>query len=364
MSLTATYRSIAITIFTVLFFTGCNFPSSSILQDPTATRTQLPVQHTSTPGVNPTEEPPSIATPSETPQPTSTLTSTPDPYWPWTVEYLRHRDYGGGELLAHEIWVDNFYFTRYLISYPSDGLTIYGFLNLPKTPGPHPVVIALHGYIDPAIYHTLDYTTRYADDLALHGFVVVHPNLRTYPPSDDGENLFRVGMTIDVLNLIAIIKEHGGRPGLLESTNPEAIGLWGHSMGGGIATRVMVVSQDVDAVVLYASMSGDERKNFEAIYQWSGGQRGLDELAIPSHALAGISPANFLDAITAPISIHHGDADQLVPWEWSQQLCVTLIDLGKLLECHFYPGQPHTFRGQGDVDLMQEVADFFDEHLR
>lgn len=364
MSLTTYYRSISITVCTVLLFTGCNFTNRSILQDPTATRTQLPVQQTSTPGVIPTEELPSIATPSETPQPTATLTSTPDPYWPWTVEYLRQRDFGGDELLAHEIWADNFYFTRYLISYPSDGLTIYGFLNQPKTPGPHPVVIALHGYIDPAIYHILDYTTRYADDLALQGYVVIHPNLRTYPPSDDGENLFRVGMAIDVLNLIAIIKEYGGRPGLLESTNPEAIGLWGHSMGGGIATRVMVVSQDVDAVVLYASMSGDERKNFEAIYQWSGGQRGLAELAIPIHALAGISPANYLDAITVPISIHHGDADQLVPLEWSQQLCVTLIDLGKRLECHFYPGQPHTFRGQGDVDFMQEVVDFFDQHLR
>ena len=43
---------------------------------------------------------------------------------------------------------------------------IYGFMNVPNADGPHPVIIALHGYIDPAIYQTLDYTTRYADALA------------------------------------------------------------------------------------------------------------------------------------------------------------------------------------------------------
>jgi len=56
----------------------------------------------------------------------------------------------------------NLYFTRYLIRYPSDGLNIYGFANIPNEAGAYPVVIALHGYIDPALYNTLDYTTHYA----------------------------------------------------------------------------------------------------------------------------------------------------------------------------------------------------------
>ena len=115
-------------------------------------------------------EPASTVTPfpSLTPLPTETSTSTPsatpDPYEPLTIEFLSARDYGGGEIEVLEVMAENGWFTRYLIRYPSDGLWIYGFLNVPVPdgpagPGPFPVIIALHGYIDPAIYNTLDDTT-------------------------------------------------------------------------------------------------------------------------------------------------------------------------------------------------------------
>ncbi len=128
-------------------------------------------------------------------------------------------------------------FTRTLIRYPSDGLTISGFMDVPRGDGPFPVIIALHGYVDPSVYTTLDYTTRYADALASAGYFVLHPNLRSFPASDDGQDLFRVGMATDVLNLIAILKDAGGKPGPLQKADATHIGMWGHSMGGGITTR-------------------------------------------------------------------------------------------------------------------------------
>jgi len=260
---------------------------------------------------------------------------------------------------------ENSYFTRLLIRYPSDGLTIYGFMNVPvRGEPPYPVVIANHGYIEPEIYDTIDYTTRYADSLARAGFLVLHPNLRGYPPSDSGDNLFRVGMAIDVLNLIALVQEQAGKPGPLELADPGAIGLWGHSMGGGVSTRVLTVSQAVDAAVLYAAMSPDERQNFEAINRWSYGQRGLDELAVPVEELETISPAGYLDQIQAAVSIHHGRSDELVPLRWSIDLCDQLNALGKEVECYWYEGQPHTFYGAGDELFMQRVIDFFNRELR
>jgi len=65
-------------------------------------------------------------------------------------------------------------------------LSICGFANLPHGEGPSPVIIVLHGYIDLEIYQMLDYTTHYADALASAGYLVLHPNLRGYPPSDEG----------------------------------------------------------------------------------------------------------------------------------------------------------------------------------
>jgi dipeptidyl aminopeptidase/acylaminoacyl peptidase len=295
--------------------------------------------------------------------PASAPAPTPDPYHEYTIEYLRSRSYGGGQVEAYETVGINSAFTRYLIRYPSDGLTIHGFMNVPNADGPHPVIIALHGYIDPAIYQTLDYTTHYADALASAGYVVLHPNLRGYAPSDDGDNVFRVGMAIDVLNLVAIIKSTGGRSGPLQGADPERIGMWGHSMGGGVTTRVITVSPDIKAAVLYAAMSGDEAKNYEAIGRWSNQDRGSAERAVPAEELLQISPIYFFSQIRAAVSIHHGLDDTLVPPTWSMQTCAELKALGKSVACHFYDGMPHTFQGRGDRQLMEDTRQFFELSL-
>jgi dienelactone hydrolase len=360
-------------LLSALLLSACLSPASP--NAPTFTPTTQPpgTNHPATPpaGANhPTTQPasanhPTTQPPTPTPTLTLTATSTPGPYAAYTIAHLTSRTYGGGELQIVETFAVGQTFTRYIISYPSDGLTIYGFMNVPHADGPFPVVIALHGYIDPAVYGTLDYITRYADSLAGAGYLVLHPNLRGYPPSDDGDNLFRVGMAIDVLNLIALVKAQGGQPGPLAAANPELIGLWGHSMGGGISLRVLTASPEVKAAVLYGAMSGDEQKNYERIYSvFSNGARGLEELNAPAEAFAEISPIFFLDRVTAAVSIHHGEADDVVPLEWSLDLCDRLTALNKPVECFTYPGQPHTFVGEGDTLFVERVVEFFDKRLK
>lgn len=297
------------------------------------------------------------------PSPTIRVSLTPDPYELWTIDHLMSREYGGGEIKIVSEYADNSYFTRYLIEYPSDGLTIAGFMNVPKGDGPFPVIIAIHGYIEPEIYSTLDYTTHYADDLARNGFIVIHPNLRNYPPSSSGENLFRVGMAIDILNLIEVVEQKADSGGYLNLADTGSIGLWGHSMGGGISTRVMTINQDIKAVFLYASMSGDEKQNYEAINRWSNGERGSDELTIPESELPRISPEYFFDQVRAAISIHHGLSDELVPVEWSRKTCDLLTQLEKEVECVFYSDMPHTFYGDADRRLMDAAISFFHQQF-
>jgi uncharacterized protein len=302
----------------------------------------------------------------QAPSPTPTITATPDPYAGLTISDLASRTYGGGELVKGETLAVNSYFTRSLFTYPSDGLTIYGFMDVPlRVSPPFPIVIALHGYIDPDIYTTIDYTTRYADALARAGFLVLHPNLRNFPPSDSGQDLFRVGMAVDVLNLIALVKQQAGKAGPLEMANPGEIGLWGHSMGGGVVTRVITISPDVRAAVLYGAMSGDEQKNYERIFHYfSNGTRGQAELEYPPQALQLISPVYFFDRIQAAVSIHHGAEDPDVPPAWSKDTCLHLRDLGKSVECFTYPDEPHTFHGDGDQLFIQRTIDFFNRWLR
>lgn len=357
-------------LMTAFLLVGCNEPAARQLPGASSAQELPPpgISRTTAPQTTPTIRPQNSITPAPTTAPTNrprpTITTTVEPYEPWTINWLDRRTYGGGDVLSVELLAENSLFARHLIRYPSDGLDIYGFANIPAIEGPLPVIIAIHGYIEPEVYNTLDYTTRYADDLARRGFLVIHPNLRNYPPSDAGENLFRVGMAVDILNLIALVRQTAGIPGtLLEKGDPGKIGLWGHSMGGGISTRVMTIDENVAAVVLYAAMSGDEQQNFEAIFDWSDGERGLEELGVPERALARISPENYFHRVRAAVSIHHGLSDELVPVQWSEDTCQQLSDVGVTVECIFYPGQPHTFWGEEDLVFMENAAIFFRENL-
>lgn len=340
-----------------------------------AVPTAVPLTQTATstavipPSVTPLPTFTQTPTSSPSPEPTLTLTATPNPYASYTIDFLRERGYGGGELEILDVLAENTWFIRYLFRYESDGLWIYGFLNVPtdNSPageGPYPVIIALHGYIEPEIYTTIDYTTGYADSLARAGYIVFHPNLRGYPPSDSGDNLFRVGMAIDALNLIALVKEKAPEMRQIDKVDPSRIGMWGHSMGGGVTTRVLTVTDDVQAAVLYAAMSGDERQNYEAINLWSNGERGLEELAVPEEALARISPVYYFSDVTAAVSIHHGRADQLVPLAWSVETCGQLAQLRIDVGCTFYKDMPHTFHGESDLEFMQNVISFFNRVLK
>ncbi|GAB4422100.1 MAG: alpha/beta fold hydrolase [Anaerolineales bacterium] len=330
----------------------------------------------------PTALPTLTATPFSPPanaQTESPLTATPTvsaadtPYWAYTIEYLRSRPYphpdddGQIEITATHAELDAF--RRVLIRYPSDGLSITGFMNIPNGEGPFPVVIMLHGYAPPEEYLSVneDYTLPAADMFAQNGYLVIHPDMRGFSGNDAAfDNLFQTGLAIDVLNLIALVKAQGGQPGPLEKADPTRIGLWGHSLGGGVALRVITVSRDVRAAILYAAMSGDERKNSPLMFELTGDETLYNrEQAVDAQTLELISPIHHFDGITAAVKLYHGTEDSAVPVAWAVENC----DVLKLhlpperIDCVYYVGGKHTIFSRFQPEFNNSQLAFLQKFL-
>jgi len=337
-------------------------------------------QNQSVDGVKPTFTPFQLTpnTSTSTPITVSTFTSTavphtatsissppvPEEYLPYTIYNLRARPYGGGQIEMLKTLEENDIFTRYEIRYLSDGLKIYGFLNVPKGAGPFPIIIMLHGYWRSSMPTVLGYASDVADIFAAQGYIVLHPNMRGYPPSDDGDNLYRVGLAVDVLNLIALVKGQAGQSGPLENADPARIGLWGHSLGGGVAIRVATISEDIKAMVLYSAISGDERKNAELFYGLTEEQIYQTEMETPPDVMAYISPLNYFDKINASVKLYHSLNDDVVPSAWAMETCDEMKANDIDIDCIYYITADHTFSSGFQTDFRDTMLDFFEIQLK
>jgi dipeptidyl aminopeptidase/acylaminoacyl peptidase len=319
---------------------------------PRPTRTHAP---TVTPIPPPTRAP--TWTPVAAASPTSELF-----FYRYTIDALRMRNYGGGKIELTQKTAETPLYNQYIFRYPSDGLTIYGYANLPRGEGPFSVILMLHGAADPASYSIFEQDTGYADLYAQRGYIVLHSNYRNFAPSDPGENLFMAGYAIDVLNLVALVKSEAGQTwSNLRTAKPGKIGLWAFSMGGAVAWRVLVVSPDIQAAFFYSPMSGDDLQTAKF---FPGDPDAQATLAMPAFAFLSTSPNYFYRDIDIPVDIHHGTADSVVPVEWSRQTCEQLKSLAKTVNCYFYEGENHSFSGQAGIKIESRMLNFFSTHLK
>ncbi|NWF63317.1 MAG: alpha/beta hydrolase [Chloroflexi bacterium] len=203
------------------------------------------------------------ATETPTPLPTLTPTATPLPHlmYPYTIAGLRERDFPGGEIEIGARVAFNDQFSSYLISYPSEGLTITGVLNIPAGEGPFPVIVMNHGFYPRSDYSSGDGSQRAAEYLSQRGYITISSDYRTWSGSDFGVSFFHTGLVADVMNLLASLDS-------IPQADTSRIGMWGHSMGGGITTKILTLESPVRVAVLYAPNSADDA---DLIARWGYG---------------------------------------------------------------------------------------------
>jgi dienelactone hydrolase len=343
---------------------------------------------------------PIVETPTPSPVPTITLTPSPTPtieelIFPYTIEGLRHHNFQGGKIhILSTLDDENQFYTSYLIDYPSDGLTITGVMQIPVGEGPFPVIVMNHGFFSRSVFHSGDGTDRASPYLAEHGYITLASDYRSWGESEIGASFFYSGLVIDVINLINAIPS-------LRQADPSRIGIWGHSMGGGVTMKVLAVlgSQDINAKtkikagVLYSPVSADDG---DIINRWGMGcfgdisegeqivgcnssdvipidlPRNLQDAyrfaAYDVETLKETSPFYHLELINVPVQIHYGTEDGKflsgTPPEWSVKLTQGLRDAGKDVELLQYEGEGHSFIGQPWFDFMGRTLRFFDKYVK
>jgi len=338
---------------------------SAFTPEPTATDTPTPV-------------PPTLTyTPTATASPTSTPTPVPNPL---SIEFMRKQDYPGSDIVVEQTLAPGANYNQSVVSYRSDGLKIYALMTVPMGQKPAtgwPVIIFNHGHIPPAQYRTTERYVAYVDAIARSGYIVFKSDYRGHG-SSEGRATGGYGspdFTIDVLNAVSSMKRY-------KDADPNRIGMWGHSMGGSVTLRAMVVSQDIKAGVIWAGVVASYP---DLMTKWHRPPSGSAPTPNPSSGFsrgwrndltaqygtpeqnpqfwASISPNSYLSDLSGPIQLHHDVGDSEVPFEFSKTLDQQIKDAGKTVEFYSYPGDDHNIANNFGI-AMQRSIQFFDKYVK
>lgn len=299
---------------------------------------------------------------------------------PLSIAAMRKDNYPGSDLTIEQTLSPGSNYSQYIASYMSEGLKIYGLLTVPDGAKPlsgWPVIIFNHGYIPPSEYRTTERYVAYVDAFARRGYIVFKSDYRGNGSSEGQPEsaYYSPAYAIDVLNALASIKRY-------KNTDANHIGMWGHSLGGNITLRDMVVNPKyIKAAVIWGGVVGsyyDLANNWqhrvtyrppatELANRNSGRQQMISMYGAPATSSAfwqSIDPTAHLTDITTPIQLHTGGSDEEVPVTFSQTLYASLTKAGKIVEYYNYPGADHNISSPNFELAMQRSIDFFNKYLK
>jgi len=359
----------------MIFLGGCSRAS--------ADESGLPKTNSSVVVISSTQMASSTAVPSAIPTvatlaPTFTFTptQTPTPTLPaMSIQAMRARTYPGSAIVIENELDPGANYHRYYVSYLSDGLKIYALLTVPNgemPAGGWPGIVFNHGYIPPDQYRTTERYIAYVDRLARAGYIVFRID---YRGNDRSEGVATgaygdPGYTDDVLNAVSSLQR-------FPQANPQKIGMWGHSMGGFLTLRAMVISNAIKAGVIWSGVVGSYS---DLLYNWhhagptptpppeARGWRGgwIEQYGTPQQNPGfwnSISANSYLADLSGPLQLHHGTADTEVPLAFSQKLAADIQATGGNVDLYTYSGNDHNLSQSFDLAMSRTIK-FFDHYLK
>ena len=309
-----------------------------------------------------------------------TVTPNPATLEPLSIISMRQKLYPGSDITIEETLNPGTNYNRYIASYISDGLKIYGLLTVPtgtQPKGGWPAIIFNHGYIPPEQYNPTERYIAYTDAFSRNGYVLFKPDYRGNGNSQGNPEgaYYSPAYATDVLNALSSVKK-------LSYVNPERIGMWGHSMGGNITLRDIIVNtKDIKAAVIWGGVVGsynDLMHNWQRKVPYVPSPKELTNRNMYRQALLNkygdpsqnptawgyLDPTNYLTEITTPIQLDAGESDEEVPIEFSQSLYDKLKALHKSVELYIYPNGDHNISDPNFTSAIQHSLDFFNQYLK
>jgi dipeptidyl aminopeptidase/acylaminoacyl peptidase len=257
----------------------------------------------------------------------------------------------------------------------ADGLEIHGWVirgddgavtsGTPRTQRPQPLLVDIHGGPHNAWSPAFDAVHLYHETLAAQGWSI----LRLNPRGSDGygEDFFTAVVGAwgeidqqDFIGAVDTLVEEG-------LADPERLAVCGYSYGGHM-TNWLTARTDRFA----AAVSGGSLSNYTSFYAnsdqgyWIGPFYFGAEQYEARERYAELSPLSYVEGVTAPTLILHGENDDRCPIGQAEEWFVSLRKLGREVEFVRYPGASHLFilngRPSHRIDYNRRIADWVEEH--
>jgi dipeptidyl aminopeptidase/acylaminoacyl peptidase len=154
------------------------------------------------------------------------------------------------------------------------------------------------------------------------------------------------------------------------------IGIMGHSFGGYSALAILVQTQRFSGAImrggfgdlrgLYGQLSLDGRSHNLPWVEEGQGSMGGSPWEVRERYLEN-SPLAYLDRVTTPLLIVHGEEDKTVGPFLADEVFVGLRRLGKRVEYARYAGEGHWEAGwslPNQLDYLNRVIAWLDRHVK
>lgn len=233
---------------------------------------------------------------------------------------------------------------------------LQGDLHRPATPGPHPVVLVVHGGGWSAGSRHESYVTDICKRLTARGYAAFNVSYRLapqhlYPAPED-----------DLRQALQWLRSHAGEYDL----DAGRIGAWGYSAGAHLVSLLgnRQPLPDSGGVRLGAVIAGgtpaDLRKwpNSPLVRAFIGQSRD----AAPE-LWADASPVLQVSADSAPHFLYHGRLDTLVQFDQAVDLEAALRKAGVPVQLHVLPLYGHILAALLAGEASERAIDFLDQHL-